>query len=216
MQGIPIISCLKSVSSKQTKYSALWGHTEVYTVGFVLDRAFCLLVCSMRLDKQGTMPSESFLPSLFLSPKHSSGCSSYTQGIQNEPRDFTFEPNHCYIPDNKGFPPATVQKQPPAKDTVISTSAGSSPMAKQNLFLSGSSINTTSWRLKGAKLLTREWPSAVKMEGGDWLTFIFLGKKKRKEDRERTGSADQYLFLWTQSLGIILSNSLWKQTNSYN
>lgn len=162
------------------------------------------------------MPSESFLPSLFLSPKHSSGCSSYTQGIQNEPRDFTFEPNHCYIPDNKGFPPATVQKQPPAKDTVISTSAGSSPMAKQNLFLSGSSINTTSWRLKGAKLLTREWPSAVKMEGGDWLTFIFLGKKKRKEDRERTGSADQYLFLWTQSLGIILSNSLWKQTNSYN
>lgn len=88
----------------------------------------------------------------------------------------------------RASPQKPFQKQPPAKDTVISTSAGSSRMAKQNLFLSVSSINTTSWRLIGAELLRREWPSATKMEGGAWLTFIFLRKQKRGR---RTGKGQE-------------------------
>lgn len=44
-------------------------------------------------------------------------------------------------------------------------------MAKQNLFLSGSSINITSRGLKGAELMV-EWLSATKIERAACLIFV--------------------------------------------
>lgn len=95
----------------------------------------------------------------------------------------------------QGLPPQQqIQKQPPAKDSVTSIATGSSPMAKQNLFLSGSSINITSQGLKGAELLTGEWLSAIKMERAACL--IFLRKRDALEGGQGKdrGCRLQYLF----------------------
>lgn len=79
----------------------------------------------------------------------------------------------------QGFPPQQqIQKQRPEKGSVISITAGSSLMAKQNLFLSGSSINIPSQGLKGAELMG-EWLSATKIETAACL--IFLSKRDALE-----------------------------------
>lgn len=87
-----------------------------------------------------------------------------------------------------------IQKQPLAKGSVISVTAGSSLMAKQNLFLSGSSINITSRGLKGAESLTGEWLSAIKMQKVACLIFLRRREGGREKDR---GCRLQYQFKWT-------------------
>lgn len=85
----------------------------------------------------------------------------------------------------QGFrPQQQIQKQPPKKGSVISITAGSSLMAKQNLFLSGSSINITSRGLKGAELMV-EWLSATKIERAACL-ISSVKEMLWEEDRERT------------------------------
>lgn len=82
----------------------------------------------------------------------------------------------------------------PAKGFVTSITAGSSLMAKQNLFLSGSSTNITSRVLKGAELLMGEWLSAIKMEQAACLIFLRKRHALEVEQGKERGCRLQYLF----------------------
>jgi len=146
--------------------------TVGYTVGLVLDSVFCLLVCSTRLGKQGFTPSKSLFPSICSLPSTLAAVPPTHKECRMSPGISHLNPNAVRYQTTRAYPQQQIQKQPRAKGSVISIAMGSSPMAKQNLFLSGSFINITSRGLKGAELLTREWLSAIKMERAACLIFL--------------------------------------------